>query len=167
VSIRESNIEGYRSYNPAGQAFGRYQFTPDTLVDRVHESAPGRRTCLEGEGGVRSDADFLGNASVQENACIEGVKLWRSRLTGTKFGYKKIGQRIDGLAAPFRVSESGLIAAAHRHGAGAVRKYLDWLDMHGWVSDFHVLSPELANQYKAIETRLREFENIPLRRQHR
>ena len=40
-----------------------------------------------------------------------------------------------------------------------IRDYVEHLEKNGWVSDFDELSPEIAKKFKAIERRLRMFQN--------
>ena len=49
-------------------------------------------------------------------------------------------------------------------GQVGVKKYLDHMRGRGWRSDFGGLEPEVAARHKAVETRLREFQNTPVRR---
>jgi hypothetical protein len=70
------------------------------------------------------------------------------------------GQRIEGIAGEFNVSSNGLYAASHRWGAGMVRQYLNFQKAHGWKSDASKFPADKAEAFKAIETRLREFQNI-------
>jgi hypothetical protein len=72
---------------------------------------------------------------------------------------KFIGKEFSGkLEKGIKITEDGLLAAAHRMGAGAVRDYLAHQNENGWSSDFSRLKKKEA--YEAIETRLRVFQNI-------
>ena len=51
------------------------------------------------------------------------------------------------------------MAAGHRWGAQGIRDYVEHLEKNGWVSDFDELPPEIAKKFKAIERRLRMFQN--------
>ena len=48
---------------------------------------------------------------------------------------------------------------AHRQGHAKLRAYIRHQERNGWISDFGGLDDELAKDYKAVEKRLREFEN--------
>ena len=75
-----------------------------------------------------------------------------------------IGQEIDGLEGRFKLTEGGLIAAAHRAGAPTVRDYLKRQRDSGWKSDLSKWpsDPREKKMYQALETRLRKFETLPV-----
>ena len=64
-----------------------------------------------------------------------------------------IGRTYQGLRGSITVTEAGLVAAAHRQGAGHVAEYFINLRNCGWRSD----SAEMTPVEKEIETRLRIF----------
>ena len=97
--------------------------------------------------------------SVQERVIAEYVV----KLEGYLKYYKAtahIGQQIDGIKAKITITMPGLIAAAHKEGAEGTRQYLQHLQKHGWRSDPSTF-PDVDTEakYRAIETRLRLFEN--------
>lgn len=95
-----------------------------------------------------------------------------------------VGQGVKGIVAPFHITYTGLMAGAHKEGAAAVRRYINFLKSHGWdsssvISDFSTRVAairgsksiseadkqqmvgdiqESERQFRAIETRIREFE---------
>ncbi len=75
-----------------------------------------------------------------------------------------IGQRIEGILAPFEVTENGLLAAALREGASRVRDYFEHQRRQGWRSDKTTFPAEVRQRFINIETRLREFADIPYSR---
>lgn len=63
-----------------------------------------------------------------------------------------------------KITDAGLLAAAHKEGHGGVNKYLNYQKQNNWSSDFtKVKKPELRKLYEAVETRLRLFQNIRYR----
>ena len=80
--------------------------------------------------------------------------------------------RLSELQAPFRITMSGLAAAAHRQGPGAVRAYLNDLAAHNWDSAAAIRTLEApgtdearkrARTFRSIETRMRTFADVPYR----
>jgi hypothetical protein len=76
--------------------------------------------------------------------------------------YGTLNQRIQGVAAEFQVTQSGLLAAAHRQGSEAVAKYLERMRESGWNSNEAIngLSDKEGKIHRQIETRLRTFSNV-------
>ncbi len=66
------------------------------------------------------------------------------------------------MAHPGSVTESGLLAAAHRQGAGMVKQYLDHQRRHNWTTNPKTFPKNKKDQFLGVETRLREFQNVPV-----
>jgi hypothetical protein len=74
-----------------------------------------------------------------------------------------IGRRFTGVLADIAITETGLIAAAHRHGPGAVRRYLRYRFEEGSsVPNMDNVPEDLRRVFKEIEKRLRIFEAIQI-----
>ena len=113
-----------------------------------------------GKYGIHSEADFLGNPKAQEMALADLIAKYRKQLS-TNEAMDNVGQRIVGILAPFEVTENGLLAAAHREGASRVRDYLEHQRGQGWRSEKATFPDEVRQKFINIETRLREFADIP------
>lgn len=113
--------------------------------------------------GVYDKEDFLRNPYAQERALEDSTAAKDKQLerNGSK---AHLGQTIEGIKGEFEITEAGLAAAAHRHGAQGTKEYLDYQKQNGWKSDFSSLPEEKQKEYKAIETRIRTFEKVPYRR---
>jgi len=73
-----------------------------------------------------------------------------------------VGTPIHGLVNDFDITNTGLLAASHREGAGAVNNYLNKLvkNKNGrYYLDYDGISnQDLSAMFRRIETRLRNFE---------
>lgn len=69
--------------------------------------------------GINNNSEFLNNPKLQEKAFVALLKINKWKLRNLIKEYR--GKVIDGV----RVTESGILAAAHLGGAGSVRKYLE------------------------------------------
>ncbi len=69
--------------------------------------------------GINNNSEFLNNPKLQEKAFIALLKINKWKLRNLIKEYR--GKVVDGV----RVTESGILAAAHLGGAGSVRKYLE------------------------------------------
>lgn len=157
IAKRESRDRGYQAFNPwDGGVWGRYQLTKKGRRQIGLERANGK---LTGKYGVHSFQDFMNDPIAQERAFLDYI-LDNARQLRSNRAVDFIGQRIDGIAAKFTITMDGLVAAAHRWGAGGTKTYLSHLQKHGWKSDPGTFPAGKEDRFKAIETRLREFENI-------
>ncbi len=69
------------------------------------------------------------------------------------------GSAVTGLdGTPVPLTEAGLVAAAHRRGAGSVARYLAH---RGASSDAPPLTASERRAFAAVERRLREFAELP------
>lgn len=156
---RESKDKNYQANYGKGAALGRYQFTLIGLQDIGMKDKNGKWT---GKHGIRSNQQFLDNALIQEKALVEYLDRVNVQLHGNN-SMLLAGQKFQGKIAAITITEDGLMAAGHRYGAKSVRRYLAHLKNNGWVSDESGFPPKLKNNFLAVETRLRLFENIPWR----
>ena len=100
IAFKESQGK-YSVINTLGY-LGKYQFGVSTL-DIL---------------GIKNPQKFLKNPSLQEKAFLANTKRnkWVLRRDIKRF----VGKKIDGI----RVTESGILAAAHLAGPGSVKRYL-------------------------------------------
>jgi hypothetical protein len=152
IAASESGFAGYGARNNHG-ALGRYQLTPRALLGIGWKRSDGSWT---GRFGITSDEEFLASPEAQEHALAEYLERNRKYAVANGiFGY--LGKTIDGSVAPFEVTEAGIMAAAHRMGARKLREYLEHIEATGWRSDPTTFPKDQEDDYRAIETRLREF----------
>lgn len=101
IAIKESQGQ-YRLVNSLGY-MGKYQFGTSALRFI----------------GINNNSEFLNSPELQEKAFVALLKINKSKLQDVIEEYR--GKTIGGV----RVTESGILAAAHLGGAGSVRKYLE------------------------------------------
>ena len=148
--------KSYQDENPSG-AWGRYQLTPIARQDIGLERRDGS---LTGKYGVNTKKEFLNDPVAQEKAFADVMKRNEEQLRAkNNNAVQHLGRQIDGIKAKFKISMSGLLAAAHREGAEQVKSYLDHQKAQKWVSRPKTF-PAGPRIFKSIETRLRTFENI-------
>lgn len=139
-------------------AIGRYQFRVPILEDIGYLNKKHQWT---GKNNIYSLDDFLKNQQVQENALNECLRLKDISLKNNG-SYNYLGYSIKGIKSDFNISKTGLLAASHRLGAKNVINYLKLLEKDSdgkYYFDYDKIKNEKTkNKYKAIETRLREFE---------
>lgn len=112
IAIKES-LGLYRLVNPFGY-MGKYQFGKSTL-----------RTL-----GVQNTTDFLKNPALQE-------KAFKALLAKNKWELRKEINRYEGrVINGVKITESGLLAAAHLGGAGSVKSYLRSNGQNGFTDGF-------------------------------
>lgn len=166
---------GYGATNNG--AYGRYQMRVPAMKDAGLIDEDGKWT---GKYGLRSEADFLRHPEAQERAFADFMAQTEGYVRQLAPGFE--GRRIEGRFAPFEVTEAGLIAAAHRQGAGMLAPYFEFQEANNWKSgNFEnipgpvaakiarlqegIANPQSADKVlRSIETRLREFSTIPYRR---
>ena len=168
IDEAETSEGQWDKVSPIG-AVGRYQLTHASLNDVGLMDKQGNwyGTDLE---------EFRANPPLQNLALAAYLHKNRGYLmtkhdvqgeggeTIRESSFNFIGQEIEGKAKTFNVTESGLLAAAHRWGAENVFAYLQHQKVHDWVTDEEGFGVN-KDKFLAIETRLREFEFIPLYRQ--
>ena len=129
-----------------------------------------------GKYGVRSAREFLDNHAAQAAAFEYFVnvldrRLGRRRVTDANNQQVRakdlIGLTVNGVREEFMITESGLAAAMHRQGSGAVSNYLEWLNRNEMNSRGNIerIQGERRKEiFRSIETRLREFSTVPLKK---
>jgi hypothetical protein len=149
--------EGYGARNATSGALGRYQLTPQALRDLGWWDAGGGWTALAARHGVGSDAEFLCNPAAQE-AAMDAYLRRAEVLLERNGSLRRSGGAVTGLdGAPTALTEAGLVAAAHRRGAGSVARYL----AHRSAPSETPLSAADRRAFAAVERRLREFAELP------
>jgi hypothetical protein len=148
---------GYHLRNASSDAMGRYQLTPVALQDIGWRDGAGNWTARAGALGVRGDGDFLSSPAAQEAAMTDYLKRIESQLSAqgslAASGTSLTGT--DGQAVP--VTHAGLLAAAHRRGAGAVARWLQ----HRTATPEAPVPPAQRAVFASIEGRLRSFADLP------
>ncbi len=149
--------EGYGARNAASGALGRYQLTPQALRYLGWQDARGGWTALAARHGVGSEAGFLSNPAAQEAAM--GAYLRRAETLLERNGsLSRSGGAVTGLdGTPVPLTEAGLVAAAHRRGAGSVARYL----AHRNAQPETPLTAAERRAFAAVERRLRDFAELP------
>lgn len=176
---RESQGGGNHGYETSGNgAYGRYQMRVPALKDAGLIDRDGKWT---GKHGVKSAEDFLRNPEAQEKAFADFMARTESYV-GRAGLPAHVGRDIAGHKEKFRITEAGLLAAAHRQGTGMLEQYFEYQRENQWKSgkfdnipkgvtaqiaklQSGVPNPQSARDVlSSIETRLREFSGIPYRR---
>ncbi|MCM0022021.1 MAG: hypothetical protein NBV67_18690, partial [Tagaea sp.] len=146
---------------------GQYQIKDSTLQEvglknRDGTWAPGQlHGTVDGvRREIRSNEDFLKSTDAQDAALSRVLQSYRVQAERRGLD-QHIGQRLEGVRFPVLITESGLAAASHRAGVGAVNQYVDRLQRNGWDSDRarRGLDDRQKRLHDAIETRLRLFAN--------
>lgn len=161
IALAESSArapgQGLGARNASSGALGRYQITPQALRDLGWQDAGGQWTALAARNGVRSEADFLASAPAQEAAMAAYLRRAEQQLDRNgslaRAGGSVTG--LDGQTVP--LTEAGLVAAAHRRGAGSVARYL----AHRTSTPDAPLSGADRAAFVAVEARLRGFASLP------
>jgi hypothetical protein len=147
---------GYGVRNPSSGALGRYQFLPNTLLDIGWKSADGRWTATAQRHGVSSEADFLANPQAQEAAMSAFLRRVEVQIERNG-ALARSGQAIRGLnGEEIALTDSGLVAAAHRRGSGMLARYL----AHRTNTPDAPLSPRERTAFQQVERRLRDFGEV-------
>ncbi|MFL1462306.1 hypothetical protein ACI6QG_08900 [Roseococcus sp. DSY-14] len=144
---------GYGQVNPRSGALGRYQFLPSTLVDLGWKDASGAWTA---RAGVRSDEEFLRSPLAQEAAFTAFLRRVETQLDRNGALARQGGtlRGLDGQEVP--LTEGGLVAAAHRRGAGLLARWLQ----HRTETPDAPLRPAQRRAFEAVERRLRDFAQV-------
>ena len=151
----------YHAHNTSGGgigALGKYQIRRDGLIDAGYINSNNQWL---GKNAIHSQDDFFNNPDKQEQVLNDYSKS-NYRQLQSKGALNYLGNRIEGIAGIFDITDTGLLAASHREGAGAVNRYLNNLEKHqnnSYCMNYNkITNPELADMFKRIETRLRKFE---------
>jgi hypothetical protein len=162
---KESEKDGYKAFNPnAGGigALGKYQLRQDALMDAGFFDKGTKK--WTGKGGVKSAAEFLNNPEAQERAFVDAMRAKQKNLKNLGV-LKTQGQVFRGVkGTDIKITEAGLIAAAHREGQSRVGDYINHIRKQGWKSDAANFPNGTGDSYLKVETRLRQFQNTRLRR---
>jgi hypothetical protein len=157
IALAEGSRQLYSQRNPASGALGRYQLVPQALRDLGWQDGAGGWTALARRHGVTSDADFLASPAAQETAMTAYLARTEQQLARNGSLAQAGGEvsGLDGQAIP--LTEAGLVAAAHRRGAGSVARYL----AHRAATPEAVLTPQQRRAFASVERRLRDFAELP------
>ncbi|KAF0110825.1 MAG: hypothetical protein FD149_2592 [Rhodospirillaceae bacterium] len=150
---------GYEEHHDGSGALGRYQLTPLALRDAGWKDAKGAWTDKAKEHGVTSDEGFKKNPEAQEAAMRDYMRRneVQMKINGVA---AQVGTTLNGTdGKAVHLTEAGLAAAAHRHGPGAVKKYLERRAKGEISQDLDVRKRDAQ-----IQKRLRDFENAPYSR---
>jgi len=123
LGARESG-GNYSSVNKYGYV-GKYQMGEAAMIDAGYYKKPSGKYNNDwsgqftGKDGIYSVQDFLKNKQAQENAqkAFKQAQWNQLKAIGAD---KYIGKEINGV----KITQSGLLAAAHLKGPGAVKEYL-------------------------------------------
>lgn len=151
--------DGYGDHNKKSNALGRYQLTPIALDQIKWRNKDGKWTEKAREHGVQSDEEFLKKPEAQEDALDDYLRDNERQAESYKL-FQRVGTQISSPRGNFTVTEGGLMAASHRHGASATAKYFDKLDRAKRRGQRVTLSKDEVQ----IEKRLRDFQKTPYER---
>ncbi len=151
----------YHAHNTSGGgigALGKYQIRRDGLIDAGYINSDNQWL---GKNSIYSQDDFFNSPDKQEQVLNDYLKS-NYRQLKNKGSLNYVGNQVEGIAGVFNITDTGLLAASHREGAGAVNRYLNNLEKHQnnsyYMNYNKITNPELADMFKRIETRLRKFE---------
>lgn len=113
-----------------------------------------------GKNGIYSADDFLNSPTKQEQILDEYLESNYNQLQN-KGALNYLGTPMQGIIDNFDITNTGLLAASHREGAGAVNNYLNHLvkNQNGryYINYDNISDPKMSDMFKRIETRLRKF----------
>ncbi len=151
----------YRAHNTSGGgtgALGKYQIRRGGLIDTGYINSENKWL---GKNSIYSQEDFFNSPDKQEQILDDYLKSNYQQLKN-KGALNYLGNRIQGSAGAFNITDTGLLAASHREGAGAVNRYLNNLEKsqnNSYYMNYNkIRDSELVDMFKRIETRLRKFE---------
>jgi len=152
-----------RNGNTRLDALGRYQIQRDTLRGAGWEDGLGKWTEKARQSGVESDEDFLTKPDAQEKAFDDVLSSYEQEADKRGlFERVRRGEKITGIKGEITVTEAGIIAAMHRRGGPDVAKYFAEADKA--KREKRGIRYDKPGVFKQIETRLREFQNVPYTR---
>jgi hypothetical protein len=156
IAALESAGSNWSARNPTSGALGRYQFLPVALRDIGWQDASGAWTARAAAQGVQSEADFLASPAAQEAAMGQYLQRTERQLAANG-ALGAAGQTVTATdGQPLAITEAGLVAAAHRRGAGAVAR---WLEHRTRTPEAPV--PEASRAaFAGVEQRLRDFAGV-------
>lgn len=158
---KKESENDYKKINSTGGGFGaigKYQIRRDGFKDAGYIN---NKNQWIGKNNIYSIADFLNNPDAQEKFLDEYFQA-KYRQLQSNGSLKYIGYPFKGTISNFDITDTGLLAASHREGAGAVHNFLSHLekDTNGRYYLNYDAMQDLKQRdiFKHIETRLREFE---------
>jgi hypothetical protein len=128
IAFKESQGK-YAVINTLGY-LGKYQFGVSTLEVL----------------GIKNPQKFLRSPALQEKAFLANTKRnkWVLRRDIKRF----VGKKIDGI----RVTESGILAAAHLAGPGSVKRYLRSYGALGFADAYGTDIPSYMRKFSGYDT---------------
>ena len=152
------NYSAYTPENGGIGALGKYQIRAGGLIDTKYLD---KNYNWLGKNNINSQDDFFNNHDQQEQILDEYMKSNYGQLKNKgALGY--IGSSVQGLVNNFNITDTGLLAASHREGAGAVNQYLNHLEKNPtgqyYMNYDRITQPDMDKRFRRIETRLRIFE---------
>lgn len=161
IAQKESGEQGYKAYNSAGGglgALGKYQLRSEALKDAGFLD---NHNNWIGKNGIRNKDDFLNSPDSQEMAANKYFNDIEKQIKN-KGIYKHLNKKIRINNSDIRVTKSGLIAAAHRQGAGKTNSCLNLLESNedgSYSMNIKKLdSQKEQKKCQSVLTRMREFE---------
>ena len=128
IAIKES-LGLYKLVNPYGY-MGKYQFGKTTLRGL----------------GITNTAEFLNNPGLQE-------KAFKALLSKNKWELRKEINRYEGKTINgIKITESGLLAAAHLAGAGSVKNFLKSNGTRGFKDGFGTSLKSYIKRFGGYDT---------------
>ena len=101
-------------------------------------------------------------ASLPCGFCLGATMTTNYQQLKNKGALNYLGTPMHGLVNDFNITNTGLLAASHREGSGAVNNYLNNLvkNRNGqyYINYDEITDNRLSEMFKRIETRLRNFE---------
>ena len=150
----------YTKVNSTGGGFGalgKYQIRRDGFKDMGYIN---QNNQWVGKNNIYSNQDYLNNEQIQEQALDDFMQTKYKQLKNNGSS-QYLGYPIKGIVENFDITDTGLLAASHREGAGAVHNYLSHLekdqDGHYYIDYDKISDPRIREMFKRIETRLRRF----------
>ncbi len=150
----------YSKVNSEGGGFGalgKYQIRRDGFRDMGYID---QNNQWIGKNNIYSNQDYLNNNQAQEKALDDFMQEKYKQLKNNG-SYQYLNYHIKGIVDDFDVTDTGLLAASHREGAGAVHNYLSHLEKdqkgHYHINYDKIQDPKMQAMFKRIETRLRRF----------
>lgn len=137
IAVRES--QGlYKLINPFGY-MGKYQFGKSALR----------------AVGIHDTNEFLNNPELQEKAfkALLSINKWELRKEIKKYDGKVVGG--------IKITESGILAAAHLAGAGSVKKFLRSNGQNGFRDGFGTSLRSYIKKFGGYDTSCIEANRFP------
>ncbi|TCH97456.1 hypothetical protein EJV46_15105 [Roseococcus sp. SYP-B2431] len=152
----EQAQHGYGIRNPRSGAMGRYQLLPNTLLDIGWKDGQGNWTATARQAGASSDAEFLANPSAQEAAFSAYLRRTET-LIDRNGALAQRGTVIRGVnGQDIMLIESGMVAAAHRRGAGSLARYI----AHRTNTPEAPVAARDRRAFAAVARRLQDFGEV-------